>query len=106
MSKAFTLIEVLMTSVLLCAFALAFTFLVSTAIGQIRSSRSLTRSVLAAKSMMEVLQAESFDKLFTYNNVKFDGGNGSITIVPNGSDMVFIRVTHGKVELNTARSRF
>lgn len=105
MSKGFTLIEVLVASLLICIFAASFTFLVNSGISQVKASDQLTRSVLFSKSMMEELRSKPFDSLFSYNNINFDNGQGQIIVTSAGSDLISITVKH-KIELNTLRSRF
>ena len=104
-SRAFTLIEVLVASILICVFAGSFTFLVNGGIRQVNYSRQLTRSIFIAKSMMEEMRSKPFDSLFSYSNSRFDNGAGSITVSPAGNDLISIKVSH-KVELNTLRSRY
>ena len=104
-SKAFTLIEVLVASILICVFAASFTFLVNSGIKQVNNSRQLTRSIFIAKSTTEELRSKSFNDLFSYNNSRFDNGAGVITVSPVGNDLISITVRH-KVELKTLRSRY
>ena len=104
MSKGFTLIEVLVASILICVFAASFTFLVNSGIRQVNNSRQLTRSIFIAKSMMEEMRSKPFESLFSYNNSRFDNGAGAIIVSPAGNDLISIKVSH-KVELNTLRSR-
>ena len=106
MNKAFTLIEVLVSAVLICVFSVSFTFLVTTGIRQIRDARTLTRSAIKAESMMELLRSQPYSNLFAYNNLKFDDGNGIVVVRPAGNDVVKYAVVDGKVELDSARSRF
>ena len=105
MSKGFTLIEVLVASILICVFAASFTFLVNSGIRQVNNSRQLTRSVFIAKSMMEEIRSKPFGSLFSYNNTRFDNGAGVITVSPAGNDLISIKVSH-KIEMNTLRSRY
>ena len=105
MSKGFTLIEVLVASLLICVFAASFTFLVTSGIKQVNNSRQLTRSLFIAKSMMEELKSEPYDNLFSYNNMTFDNGQGRISIASMGNDLISITVGH-KIELDTLRSRY
>ena len=105
MSKGFTLIEVLIASVLICVFAGSFTFLVNSGIRQVNNSRQITRSVFIAKSMIEEMRSKPFDSLFLYNNSRFDNGSGIIIVSPAGNDLISIKVSR-KVELNTLRSRY
>ena len=105
MSEGFTLIEVLVASILICVFTASFTFLVNSGIKQINNSRQLTRSIFIAKSMMEEMRSKPFESLFSYNNSRFDNGAGFITVFPAGNDLISIKISH-KVELNTLRSRY
>ncbi len=104
MNKGFALIEVLIASLLICLFAASFTFLVTAGIRQAAESKKLTRSVFAAKSMMEELRSKPFDGLFSYNNASFDSGQGRIIVVPAGNDRISITVRH-KIDLATLRSK-
>ncbi len=79
--------------------------MLTTGVKQIRASRSLTRSVINAKSMMEVIRGAPFTSLYSYNNVSFDKGKGSVVVSPMGNDAVSITVYDG-VELVTMRSRY
>lgn len=105
MSKGFALLEVLIASLLICLFAAAFTFMVTAGIRQVAASQKLTRSIFAAKSVMEELRSKPFDSLYSYNNVSFDNGEGLIIITPKGGGLISITVRH-KIDLNTLRSRF
>lgn len=105
MSKAFTLIEVLVASLLICVFAASFTFLVSSGIKQVNISRQYTRSVFISKSIMEEMRSKPFNSLFSYNNTSFDDGAGTITISPAGNDLISIKISH-KIEMNTLRCRY
>jgi prepilin-type N-terminal cleavage/methylation domain-containing protein len=105
LNKAFTLIEVLVASLLICVFSVSFTFLVTNGVKHIREARSITRSVLTAKSMMELMRSEPYDKLFSFNNMLFDKGNGVITISSAGNDRIAVAVKD-RVELVTLRSRY
>jgi Tfp pilus assembly protein PilV len=100
------LIEVLVASVLICIFATSITYLASTAVRQIHSTKNLTDSILTAKSMMEVLRSEPYDKLFTYDNQRFDDGDGQIVVVPKGNELALIRILYKTVDLETLRSRY
>lgn len=105
MSKGFTLIEVLIASLLLCIFAGSFAFLVTSGMKQVKASSQLTRSILLCKSVMEDLRSKPFGNLFSYNNVSFDNGAGSIRIAAVGPDLISITIKH-KVEINSMRSRY
>jgi len=105
LSKGFTLIEVLVASILICVFAGSFTFLVNTGIRQVNNSRQLTRSIFIVKSMMEEMRSKPFESMFSYNNSRFDSGAGSITVSPAGNDLISIKVSH-KIEMNTLRGRY
>jgi len=104
-SSGFTLVEVLVASLLICAFAASFAFLVNAGIRQVSEGRQLTRSILLSKSIMEELQSSPFAALFSYNNTRFDDGAGLITVAPAGNDLASITVRH-KTVLNTLRSRY
>jgi len=104
-SNGFTLVEVLVASFLICAFAASFAFLVNIGIRQVSEGRRLTRSILLSKSIMEELQSSPFGALFSYNNTRFDDGAGLIIVAPAGNDLVSITV-RDKIELNTLRSRY
>jgi prepilin-type N-terminal cleavage/methylation domain-containing protein len=105
LSKGFTLIEVLVASLLMCVFAASFTFLVNSGIRQVNNSRQLTRSIFISKSIMEEMRSKPFDIIFSYNNSRFDSGAGSITVSPAGNGLISIKISH-KIELDTLRSRY
>ena len=104
-SKAFTLVEVLVASSIICIFAASFVFMASVAVKQVGTSRQLTRSLFACKSAMEDLKSRDFGALMSFNNTTFDSGKGIITLNPVGNDRVSITV-RDKIELNTLRSRY
>jgi prepilin-type N-terminal cleavage/methylation domain-containing protein len=104
-SKAFTLVEVLVASFIICIFSASFVYLSAASIKQATNSKLLTKAVLVSKSVMEELRSKDFNTLLSYNNTTFDYGNGHITVTPVGSDRISITV-RDKVELNTLRSRF
>jgi prepilin-type N-terminal cleavage/methylation domain-containing protein len=104
-SKAFTLVEVLVASFIICIFSASFVYLSAVSVKQVITSKLLTRAVFASKGVMEELRSKDFGALLSYNNTTFDNGNGRITVTPVGSDRISITVRN-KIELNTLRSRF
>lgn len=106
MNKAFTLIEVLVASLILSMFAAAFPLMVFSSIKAVNTSGELTVSIFSAKSMIEELRGKPFGSLPSYNNVSFDKGKGLIVVRSSGNDTVAVTVKHRKVELNTLRSRY
>lgn len=104
-SKAFTLVEVLVASSIICIFAASFVFMAAVAVKQVAASRQLTRSLFASKSVMEDLRSKDFGALLSYNNTAFDNGKGLIMVNSAGNDRISITV-RDKIELNTLRSRF
>ena len=104
-SKAFTLVEVLVASSIICIFAASFVFMAAVAVKQEAASRQLTRSLFACKSAMEDLRSRDFGALMSFNNMTFDSGKGIIMVTSAGNDRISIMV-RDKVELNTIRSRY
>lgn len=105
MNKGFALIEVLVASLLICMFAVSFTFLVASGIKQVKTSISLTGSIILAKSVMEEIRSRPFNSIFSYNNTTFDNGAGRIVVSSAGNDLAMITVKH-EIELSTLRSRY
>jgi len=104
-SSGFTLIEILVASLILCIFAVSFVFLMQSCIKQEKAAKELTKSIFISKSIMEELRGKSFGSLFSYNNTTFDNGAGRISVDPVGSDLASITIRH-RIELNTLRSRY
>jgi len=104
-SKAFTLIEVLISSLLICIFAGSLTYLLRAGIYAVRSSRLQTKQTMMVKSIMEGLRATPFNELYSYNGSSFDNGRGRVSVIPSGNDLVVISAEEG-VKLVTLRSRY
>jgi prepilin-type N-terminal cleavage/methylation domain-containing protein len=104
-SKAFTLVEVLIASLIVSVFTASFAYLVAAGVKQMAASKQLTRSIFISKGVMEGMRSEDFGSLLSYNNTTFDNGAGLILVTLVGSDRVSITV-RDKIELNTIRSRY
>lgn len=105
MNKGFTLIEVLVASLILCLFITSFSLLVGTGIKQTSKATQMTRAMLLCKSVLEELRSKPYETLYLYDNETFDAGSGRITVTPQGPDLLRINIQH-KVDISTLRSRY
>ena len=104
-SSGFTLIEVLISSLIISAFAFSFVYMLGSGIKSVVDSRQRTKQALTAASVMEELRSKPYSDIYSYNGSSFDNGRGTISVLPSGNDLAIIAVNNG-IELVTLRSRF
>jgi prepilin-type N-terminal cleavage/methylation domain-containing protein len=104
-SKGFTLIEVLIASLLICLSAASITYLLQTGIRSVALSRRTTKEMMVTSSVMEELRSRPFGDLLSMNGYSFDNGKGKIAITSVGADLVSINLKDN-IELDTLRSRY
>jgi type II secretory pathway pseudopilin PulG len=105
-SKAFALIEMLISAIILCLLVYALTFSFKNVTSAEKQKDELTSSILAVKSKMEEMKNMSYQALPSYDNSTFDGGKGTVSVSPYGSDKMVIVVKDGAGQLMTIRSKY
>ena len=104
-SGGFTLVEVLVSCVILAALGIVLSGVFKGLVRASVSSSDLTSSIISAKNVMEDLRGRSFAELPSFNGSSFDNGKGRVEVSPAGGDLLLISVKDS-IELVTLRSRY
>lgn len=107
--NGFTLIELIVSVVILAAIASSMTFLFKTSLNTFKIDKAYQTSLFSVQSKMEELRAKPFDQI---KSEYFENGSGKTIATPISSDLVEIKLSltwqEGKkpIELYTLRSKY
>lgn len=110
--SGFTLVEVLVSALLLLVAASSFTVVFSRAFFFTSHLLSFTSATLSVQSEFEELKSRSFDEITISGEITFDGGKGIARTTKIFSDLIKIEITYqfeedkAPIKVATMRSRY
>ncbi|MFC1560232.1 prepilin-type N-terminal cleavage/methylation domain-containing protein [Candidatus Margulisiibacteriota bacterium] len=112
MSKGFTLIEVLIASLILVLFSSFMFYMVGSSLRNVESSNEYLKAVLRASSVLEDVRKAAFTDTEDLYDDGFDEGKGRVVRELRGADIYEISVEYDwresrrPINLMTLRSRY
>jgi Tfp pilus assembly protein PilV len=103
-SKGFTLISVIVAALVSCIAVAALSYVMNVSLKHLKQTNDLSQAYVKAKSIMEQIRAADYEDVYSYNNVLFDKGMGSVVISNVSPTLLKVQVKDVRVSIVTLRS--